>query len=574
MLWGLVKKGVCLYKGGDSWFRFFFLARCAFALYFLEMAGRVRVAVRTRPTASFAQDAIFIDPPTVTIHKSPSGQAVDHRTDQWHFKFDHVLHNAMQDVVYDTLCRDVVAEACNGRTGAVLAYGQTGSGKSCTMLGDPQSFRGRGIIPRALQQVYAHILAKPEADYAVSVSYLELYGDKLRDLLVQADATAGAAPGSMSAGLMAGRRQAGAEANIVTAPNPLQPGQFEILEDGMHGTLVRGLTQVPCHSEEDALSALFAAETARTTAEHALNARSNRAHCIFTVHLQQRNRLGGGRERILSSKLHLVDLAGSERLKKTMGVVPLGDSPAANLQMESLAINKSLAVLESVVAALAARGATGGHIPYRSSKLTNILKDALGGGRHPCNSVIIACVWPELRHLDETSASHLLPLWRWPRRALFFTPAFSHYGLLPVYCGRAAPTAEKKKPFLFLTPQLCHPTPPHTHTPPTPCAQLARCAWPAAGRGWVPGWRAAAAAASAAAWGTLSSWTQRCCCSAWRGRMRSCAWSCKCTTPWRTGVARWCTAQSSRRSSRRAWRASWAPSCAQRATRRRQRRCP
>ena len=330
---------------------------------------------------------------------------MEHRTNQWHFRFDHVLHNATQDAVYSGLCSDVVAAACSGQTGAVLAYGQTGSGKSCTMMGDPQSFRGRGVIPRALAQVFAHIAAKPEADYAVSVSYLELYGDRLRDLLVLADATGSAAPGSLSAGLLEGRRGAGAtaaSASLLTAPNPVALGQFEVLEDATHGTLVRGLTQVPCHSEEAALSALFAAETARTTAQHALNARSNRAHAIFTVHLQQRNRLGGGRERILSSKLHLVDLAGSERLKKTMGMVPLGDSPQAQLQAESLAINKSLAVLESCVAALAARGGGGGHIPYRSSKLTHILKDALGGGRHACNSVIIACVWPEARHLDET----------------------------------------------------------------------------------------------------------------------------------------------------------------------------
>jgi kinesin family protein 6/9 len=154
------------------------------------------------------------------------------------------------------------------------------------------------------------------------------------------------------------------------------------------------------HSEEEALRALYAAESARTTAEHALNARSNRAHCILTVHLQQRNRLGSSaRERILSSKLHCVDLAGSERLKKTMGVGPLGDSQEAALQKESMAINKSLATLESVVTALA-NGLS--HVPYRSAKLTTILKDALGGGPHPCSSVIIACIWGEARHLEET----------------------------------------------------------------------------------------------------------------------------------------------------------------------------
>jgi hypothetical protein len=94
------------------------------------------------------------------------------------------------------------------------------------MLGDPQSFRGRGVIPRALAQVFAHIGSKPEADFAVSVSYLELYGDQLRDLLVLADATAGAAPGSFAAGLLAGRTGAGAtaaSAALLTSAAPLLP---------------------------------------------------------------------------------------------------------------------------------------------------------------------------------------------------------------------------------------------------------------------------------------------------------------------------------------------------------------
>ena len=326
--------------------------------------------------------------------------AVDHRKDQHHFKFDAVLHNSTQDAVYDTLCQSVVADACNGRSGAIMAYGQTGSGKSYTMLGDPQSYRGRGVLPRVLAQVFSHIASRPEADYAVSVSYMELYGDKINDLLVLAG-EAGAAPGTFNAGLMTGHAGAGAtasSASLLSMPSPLAPGQYEVMDDAVHGTVVRGLTHVPVHAEADALRALFAAETVRTTAEHGLNARSNRAHCIFTVHIQQRNRLGGGRERIVASKLHCVDLAGSERLKKTLGVAPLGESPEMALLRESLNINKSLAMLESVVCALIAGRA---HVPYRSSKLTNILKDALGGGPHPCSSVIIACLWGEARHIEE-----------------------------------------------------------------------------------------------------------------------------------------------------------------------------
>ena len=363
----------------------------------------MRVAVRTRPTALFAQDQVFVDvgAATISVHQQAGSATIENRTLDHHFKFDAVLHNATQDAVYDTLCASVVADACNGRAGAIMSYGQTGSGKSYTMLGDPQSYRGRGVLPRALAQIFQHIASKPELDYAVSVSYVEIYGDKLRDLLVLASATGSHPVGSFAAGLTAGHAGAGAtaaSAALLSGPSLLQPGQFEISDDAIHGTIVRGLTQVPVSSEEESLRALFAAESMRTTAQHALNARSNRAHSIFTVHVQHRSRLGGGRERIVASKLHLVDLAGSERLKKTMGVVPLGDSPQAELQRESLNINKSLATLESVVAALIANRA---HVPYRSSKLTHILKDALGGGAHACSSVIIACLWGEARHIEE-----------------------------------------------------------------------------------------------------------------------------------------------------------------------------
>lgn len=272
-----------------------------------------------------------------------------------------------------------------------MAYGQTGSGKTFTMIGDPHSYRNRGVVPRSVANVFQHIATKPEMDFSVSMSYMEIYGEKIRDLLVISNATHGLLPGTAAA---LGITGIPGQATHATLP---PPGEFNIVEDPVHGTVVRGLTLVPAHSEEEVLQTLFQAELARTTADHQLNKNSNRSHCIFTLYIQQRSRLGGGRERIISSKLHLVDLAGSERIKKTMGTGPLGDSPEAELQKESMAINKSLTYLEQCVVALTTKGRS--HVPYKNSRLTNVLKDALGGN---CNTLMVACIWGEARHLEET----------------------------------------------------------------------------------------------------------------------------------------------------------------------------
>lgn len=267
-----------------------------------------------------------------------------------------------------------------------------------TMTGDPHSYRNRGIVPRAVAHVFQHIASKPESEFSVSISYMEVYGEKIRDLLVVAGATNGVAPGTAAAlGITVNRSGqlmsgTGGHENAV-----LNPGEFNIVEDPVHGTVVRGLTLVPAASEEEVLNAAFAAELARTTADHALNKNSNRSHCIFTIYIQQRSRLGGGREKIISSKVHLVDLAGSERIKKTMGTGPLGDGAEAELQRESMAINKSLTYLEQCVVALSSRSRT--HVPYKNSMLTKVLRDALGGN---CATLLIACVWGEARHLEET----------------------------------------------------------------------------------------------------------------------------------------------------------------------------
>jgi kinesin family protein 6/9 len=259
---------------------------------------------------------------TINIHQRNvgGGDVVNNRQDSWAFRFNSVLHNASQDAAYDGMCRGIVADALGGKHGCIMAYGQTGSGKTFTQMGDPLNFRNRGIAPRAIAQIFSHVAAKPETEFAIAVSYMEIYNERIYDLLDTYSTGVPGAPGTraiVKAGLpAAGARgtlgAAGAAALGSVAPD------YALIEDPVQGIIVRGLSEVTVESEEEALNALFAGELKRTTADHALNRNSNRSHCIFTLHVRQRSRLGGGKERIVYSKLHLVDLAGSERIKKTM----------------------------------------------------------------------------------------------------------------------------------------------------------------------------------------------------------------------------------------------------------------
>jgi kinesin family member 6/9 len=164
------------------------------------------------------------------------------------------------------------------------------------------------------------------------------------------------------------------------------------VEDSKGGVLVRGLTQHVCQTEEDALNCLFEGEINRTFRSHVLNATSSRAHTVFTMHIESRSRVESA-DKVVYSKLHLVDLAGSERTKKT------GTNDVAMMK-EAQFINKSLSFLEQVVLALSSSKRD--HIPYRQAKLTNFLRDSLGGN---CKTVMIANVWPEARHLEETNST-------------------------------------------------------------------------------------------------------------------------------------------------------------------------
>ncbi|NXG99472.1 KIF9 protein, partial [Loxia leucoptera] len=325
---------------------------------------RALAFVRVRPTAHFAQDMIRLGADTksidIYIQKSPRGGVVNNSQTDWSFKLDGVLHNTSQEVVYETVAKDLVCKALQGYNGTIMCYGQTGAGKTYTMTGAASEYRNRGIIPRAIQQVFKSAASFLNILVTVRISYLEIYNEALFDLLAPA----------------LGRG--------------CKDTQLAVM-DGPQGVCVKGLSIHPVSHEEEALHLLFEAREPKLIGEHSLNKNSSRSHCIFTMYIECRSR-DYTNHKCLKSKITLIDLAGSERLSKT--------GSEGQVRLEASYINKSLSFLEQLIIALADPKRE--HIPFRQSKLTHVLKDSLGGG---CNTVLVTNIFGEAEHVEETLSS-------------------------------------------------------------------------------------------------------------------------------------------------------------------------
>ncbi|XP_068091310.1 kinesin-like protein KIF9 isoform X2 [Hyperolius riggenbachi] len=320
----------------------------------------VQVFVRVRPSPSFAQEIIKLgeDDKSIDIHlkKDEKLGVVNNKCYDWSFKVDGILHNVSQEAVYDTVAKSVVSKALQGYNGTIMCYGQTGAGKTHTITGTSENYKHRGIIPRALQQVFREIADQSDCSVTVRISYLEIYNETLFDLLS-------------------------------TLPDVHHSEAQMTIVDDSNGVFVKGLSVHQATCEEQALNLLFEGETNRIIGSHILNKNSSRSHCIFTIHLESHSRLLSDAKYTVS-KINLVDLAGSERLGKT--------GSEGQLLKEATYINKSLSFLEQAIMALADRR---DHVPFRQSKLTHALKDSLGGN---CNTVLVANVYGEAAQVDET----------------------------------------------------------------------------------------------------------------------------------------------------------------------------
>ncbi|KAG7297671.1 hypothetical protein JYU34_018387 [Plutella xylostella] len=293
---------------------------------------------------------------------------------------------ASQDQVFADLGVDVIDSAFEGYNACVFAYGQTGSGKTFTMMGSPDN---QGLIPRICRQLFSRIASGKEsgASYRTEVSYLEIYNERVADLL------AGGAGG------------AGAHA-------------LRVREHPKLGPYVQDLSRHRVDDLDQIQECMHRGNLQRTTASTQMNDTSSRSHAIFTLTFVQASYL---RHNNMPSetvaKVHLVDLAGSEREDATTGMTGLAceraDATGATgaRLVEGAHINKSLVTLGSVISALAdcsqqtppdgrtPKGSKKVFIPYRDSVLTWLLKDSLGGNS---KTIMIAAISPADCNYGET----------------------------------------------------------------------------------------------------------------------------------------------------------------------------
>ncbi|KAI9014813.1 hypothetical protein BC832DRAFT_546541 [Gaertneriomyces semiglobifer] len=358
----------------------------------------VKVVVRVRPLNQREIDrgsrcVVVTKGPALTLSRpctsssqsessySPINEDRTFTYDNCYWSFDDKdPHYASQETVYHDIGRELLDHAFEGYNTCIFAYGQTGSGKSYSMMGYKEQ---RGLIPRACDELFARIREKQDAGltYTVEVSYMEIYNEKVRDLL-----------------------------NI-------NNGSLRVRESPSLGPYVEDLSKLVVASYEDIAGLMEIGNQARTVGATNMNASSSRSHAIFTIMLTQRqtdSALHLSSEKV--SRICLVDLAGSERADAT-GATGVRLKEGAN-------INKSLTTLGKVISALAGaptsdgrRSSEGSHkrlarlkatkavssapafVPYRDSVLTWLLKDCLGGNS---KTVMIAAISPADINYEET----------------------------------------------------------------------------------------------------------------------------------------------------------------------------
>ncbi|KAI1849328.1 hypothetical protein JX265_012111 [Neoarthrinium moseri] len=259
------------------------------------------------------------------------------------FTFDRVFGmDTKQADIFDYSIRSTVDDILNGYNGTVFAYGQTGAGKSYTMMGTSiEDDMGKGVTPRIVEQIFSSIMSSPaNIEYTVRVSYMEIYMERIRDLLQP------------------------------------QNDNLPVHEEKNRGVYVKGLLELYVSSVQEVFEVMTRGGNARAVAATNMNQESSRSHSIFVITITQKNVETGSAK---SGQLFLVDLAGSEKVGKT--------GASGQTLEEAKKINKSLSALGMVINALT--DGKSSHIPYRDSKLTRILQESLGGNSR--TTLIINC---------------------------------------------------------------------------------------------------------------------------------------------------------------------------------------
>ncbi|EME39701.1 hypothetical protein DOTSEDRAFT_180388 [Dothistroma septosporum NZE10] len=325
-----------------------------------DAKGNVIVSVRVRPDSATNDDSktdgewMVDDRRSLISYRGREGG--DHRYDNVFSPHDH------NSRVYDNAAKRLVRRVMEGYHGTVFAYGMTGTGKTYSMQGTANA---PGVIPLAITDIFSYIRENPSREFLLRVSYLEIYNEKIYDLLSQS------APGQ-------------------------QQEEIKLREDSKRGVYATPLKEEIVQSPNQLLRVIARGDLARRTGSTQFNARSSRSHAVVQIVVESRERtaanhgayfeketrrtdkiMPGG---VLVSTLSLIDLAGSERAAENK-----------ERRTEGAHINKSLLTLGTVIARLSGEdekedGTKSSdkkdglkHLPYRDSKLTRLLQGALSG---------------------------------------------------------------------------------------------------------------------------------------------------------------------------------------------------
>nr|XP_015216701.1 PREDICTED: kinesin-like protein KIF1A isoform X12 [Lepisosteus oculatus] len=342
------------------------------------MAGAsVKVAVRVRPFNSreMARDSKCIiqmsgNTTTIVNPKQPK------ETKSFNFDYSYWSHTTPEDInyasqqqVYRDIGEEMLEHAFEGYNVCIFAYGQTGAGKSYTMMGKQEKDQ-QGIIPQLCEDLFSRINDSNNDNsmsYSVEVSYMEIYCERVRDLL-----------------------------------NPKNKGNLRVREHPLMGPYVEDLSKLAVTSYNDIQDLMDSGNKARTVAATNMNETSSRSHAVFNIIFTQKRHdaeTDNTSEKV--SKVSLVDLAGSERADST-------GAKGTRLK-EGANINKSLTTLGKVISALAEvdsgpnknkkKKKVESFIPYRDSVLTWLLRENLGGNSR---TAMVAALSPADINYDET----------------------------------------------------------------------------------------------------------------------------------------------------------------------------
>ncbi|CAG0888246.1 unnamed protein product, partial [Cyprideis torosa] len=324
-----------------------------------KASENVQVVVRVRPlnakeVQSQCRNQVDVNSSFRTVSlRAPNAAATDPPKT---FTFDDVFGpNDSQIDIYTRAARGIVENVLEGYNGTIFAYGQTGTGKTYTMEGSREVPELRGIIPNSFAHIFGHIAKQDDTkNFLVRVSYLEIYNEEVRDLLVKGSKT-----------------------------------RLEVRERSDIGVYVKDLSAYVVNNADDMDRIMTIGNKNRVVGATNMNQVSSRSHAIFCVTVECSELGLDGDQHIRVGKLNLVDLAGSERQSKT--------GATGERFKEATKINLSLSTLGNVISSLVDGKST--HVPYRDSKLTRLLMDSLGG-----NSKTLMCanVGPADYNYEET----------------------------------------------------------------------------------------------------------------------------------------------------------------------------